>query len=179
MGPRKHRDRSSTRAEWSFTFRWTEKDQITSCQFKSVFGANAFGSKATKKTPFQNGGERFVSLPPPYPETVHFTWRLCPLSSSRLPAPLPQTRFRRLSRGHACLFRAFPSDRASGSVSPGEGQVWVCEGRTDLPSRGVCGFASPLSASTIATFIPPAPGLRVPEDEDSFVASEDVLEEKS
>lgn len=62
VGSREPRAFRSTRAEQSRTFRWTEKDQITSRQFKSVFGANSSASEVTKETPFRNGGDRFASL---------------------------------------------------------------------------------------------------------------------
>lgn len=62
VGSREPHAFRSTRAEQSRTFRWTEKDQITSRQFKSVFGANSSASEVTKETPFRNGGDRFASL---------------------------------------------------------------------------------------------------------------------
>lgn len=60
VGSREPHAFRSTRAEQSRTFRWTEKDQITSRQFKSVFGANSSASEVTKETPFRNGGDRFA-----------------------------------------------------------------------------------------------------------------------
>lgn len=62
VGSREPRAFRSMRAEQSRTFRWTEKDQITLRQFKSVFGANSSASEVTKETPFRNGGDRFASL---------------------------------------------------------------------------------------------------------------------